>query len=93
MIIIRRSKINSLIKLRELKNLRQLHPEMNKSADWLLEHLGNLLSVRQDLIVNDYFTSEEYSNTNKYIELLTDENYEEISTLNFKIEEDLLNEL
>jgi hypothetical protein len=89
MIIIRRSKINSLMKLRELNNLRQLHPEMNKSADWLLEHAGNLLSVRQDLIVNDSFTEEEYSNTNRYIDLFTDENYEEISTLNFKIEEDL----
>ncbi len=77
------------MKLRELNNLRQLHPEMNKSADWLLEHAGNLLSVRQDLIVNDSFTEEEYSNTNRYIDLFTDENYEEISTLNFKIEEDL----
>ena len=46
MIIIRRSKINSLIKLRELKNLRQLHPEMNKSAGWLLEHSDNLINVR-----------------------------------------------
>ena len=89
MIIIRRSKINSLIKLRELKNLRQLHPEMNKSADWLLEHADNLINVRKELIVNDSFTSEEYFNTKRYIDLLTDENYEEISTLNFKIEEDL----
>jgi len=89
MIIIRRSKINSLMKLRELNNLRQLHPEMNKSADWLLEHAGNLLRVRQELIVNDSFTTEEYSDTNRYIDLLIDENYEEISTLNFKIEEDL----
>jgi hypothetical protein len=89
MIIIRRSKINSLMKLRELNNLRQLHPEMNKSADWLLEHVGNLLRVRKELIVNDSFTTEEYSDTNRYIDLLTDENYEEISTLNFKIEEDI----
>ena len=89
MIIIRRSKINSLIKLRELKNLRQLHPEMNKSAGWLLEHADNLINVRQELIVNESFTSEEYSNTNRYIELLTDENYEEITKLNFKIEESL----
>ena len=89
MIIIRRSKINSLMKLRELNNLRQLHPEMNKSADWLLEHTGNLLRVRQELIVNDSFTTEEYSDTNRYIDLLIDENYEEISTLNFKIEEGL----
>jgi hypothetical protein len=89
MIIIRRSKINSLIKLRELKNLRQLHPEMNKSAGWLLEHVDNLINVRQELIVNDYFTSEEYSNTNRYIDLLTDEKYEEITKLNFEIEEDL----
>ena len=89
MIIIRRSKINSLIKLRELKNLRQLHPEMNKSAGWLLEHADNLINVRQELIVNDTFTSEEYNNTLKYIDLLEDEKYEEISTLNFKIEEDL----
>jgi hypothetical protein len=89
MIIIRRSKINSLIKLRELKNLRQLHPEMNKSAGWLLEHVDNLINVRHELIVNDYFTSEEYSNTNRYIDLLTDENYEEITKLNFEIEEDL----
>ena len=36
--IIRRSKINSLIKLRELKNLRKLHPEMDKNAGWLLDH-------------------------------------------------------
>ncbi len=77
------------MKLRELNNLRQLHPEMNKSADWLLEHVGNLLSVRQDLIVNDSFTTEEYSDTNRYIDLIADENYEEISKLNFKIEEDL----
>jgi hypothetical protein len=77
------------MKLRELNNLRQLHPEMNKSADWLLEHTGNLLRVRQELIVNDSFTTEEYSDTNRYIDLLIDENYEEISTLNFKIEEDL----
>jgi hypothetical protein len=62
---------------------------MNKSADWLLEHAGNLLRVRQELIVNDSFTTEEYSDTNRYIDLLIDENYEEISTLNFKIEEDL----
>ena len=89
MIIIRRSKINSLIKLRELKNLRQLHPEMNKSAGWLLEHSDNLINVRKELIVNDYFTSEEYHNTNRYIKLLTDENYEEITKLNFKIEESL----
>jgi len=89
MIIIRRSKINSLMKLRELNNLRQLHPEMNKSADWLLEHVGNLLRVRKELIVNDSFTTEEYSDTNRYIDLLIDENYEEISTLNFKIEEGL----
>ena len=89
MIIIRRSKINSLIKLRELKNLRRLHPEMNKSAGWLLEHADNLINVRQELIVNDTFTSEEYYNTLKYIDLLEDEKYEEISTLNFKIEEDL----
>ena len=89
MIIIRRSKINSLIKLRELKNLRQLHPEMNKSVGWLLEHADNLINVRQELIVNDTFTSEEYYNTLKYIDLLEDEKYEEISTLNFKIEEDL----
>ena len=89
MIIIRRSKINSLIKLRELKNLRQLHPEMNKSAGWLLEHADKLINVRQELIVNDTFTSEEYYNTLKYIDLLEDEKYEEISTLNFKIEEDL----
>jgi hypothetical protein len=89
MIIIRRSKINSLIKLRELKNLRQLHPEMNKSAGWLLEHADNLINVRHELIVNDYFTSEEYSNTNRYIDLLTDEKYEEITKLNFEIEEDL----
>ncbi len=89
MIIIRRSKINSLMKLRELNNLRKLHPEMNKSADWLLEHTGNLLRVRQELIINDSFTTEEYSDTNRYIDLLTDENYEEISTLNFKIEGDL----
>ena len=77
------------MKLRELNNLRQLHPEMNKSADWLLEHVGNLLRVRKELIVNDSFTTEEYSDTNRYIDLLTDENYEEISTLNFKIEEDI----
>ena len=89
MIIIRRSKINSLIKLRELKNLRRLHPEMNKSAGWLLEHADKLINVRQELIVNDTFTSEEYYNTLKYIDLLEDEKYEEISTLNFKIEEDL----
>ena len=89
MIIIRRSKINSLIKLRELKNLRQLHPEMNKSIGWLLEHADNLINVRQELIVNDFFTSEEYFNTKRYIDLLTDENYEEITKLNFKIEEDL----
>ena len=87
MILIRRSKINSLIKLRELKNLRQLHPEMNKSAGWLLEHSDNLINVRKELIVNDSFTSEEYHNTNRYIKLLTDENYEEITKLNFKIEE------
>jgi hypothetical protein len=60
---------------------------MNKSADWLLEHAGNLLRVRQELIVNDSFTTEEYSDTNRYIDLLIDENYEEISTLNFKIED------
>ncbi len=89
MIIIRRSKINSLIKLRELKNLGQLHPAMNRSAGWLLEHADNLINVRKELIVNDSFTSEEYSNTNRYIELLTDENYEEITKLNFEIEEDL----
>ena len=89
MIIIRRSKINSIIKLRELKNLRQLHPEMNKSAGWLLEHADNLINIRKELIVNYSFTSEEYFNTKRYIDLLTDENYEEISTLNFKIEEDL----
>ena len=89
MIIIRRSKINSLIKLRELKNLRQLHPEMNKSAGWLLEHSDNLINIRKELIVNDSFTSEEYHNTNRYIKLLTDENYEEITKLNFKIEESL----
>ena len=89
MIIIRRSKINSLIKLRELKNLRQLHSEMNKSAGWLLEHADNLINVRKELIVNDSFTSEEYHNTNRYIKLLTDENYEEITKLNFKIEESL----
>ena len=89
MILIRRSKINSLIKLRELKNLRRLHPEMNKSAGWLLEHADKLINVRQELIVNDTFTSEEYYNTLKYIDLLEDEKYEEISTLNFKIEEDL----
>lgn len=89
MIIIRRSKINSLIKLRELKNLRQLHPEMNKSAGWLLEHADNLINVRKELIVNDSFTSEEYFNTKRYIDLLTDENYEEITKLNFEIEEDL----
>ncbi len=77
------------MKLRELNNLRQLHPEMNKSADWLLEHVGNLLRVRKELIVNDSFTTEEYSDTNRYIDLLIDENYEEISTLNFKIEEGL----
>ena len=87
--IIIRSKINSLIKLRELKNLRRLHPEMNKSAGWLLEHADKLINVRQELIVNDTFTSEEYYNTLKYIDLLEDEKYEEISTLNFKIEEDL----
>jgi hypothetical protein len=62
---------------------------MNKSADWLLEHVGNLLRVRKELIVNDSFTTEEYSDTNRYIDLLIDENYEEISTLNFKIEESL----
>jgi hypothetical protein len=62
---------------------------MNKSADWLLEHVGNLLRVRKELIVNDSFTTEEYSDTNRYIDLLIDENYEEISTLNFKIEEGL----
>jgi hypothetical protein len=85
MILIRRSKINSLIKLRELKNLRQLHPEMNKSAGWLLEHADNLINVRQELIVNDTFTSEEYYNTLKYIDLLEDEKYEELSK--FKIQE------
>ena len=85
MIIIRRSKINSLIKLRELKNLRQLHPEMNKSAGWLLEHADKLINVRQELIVNDTFTSEEYYNTLKYIDLLEDEKYEELSK--FKIQE------
>jgi hypothetical protein len=85
MILIRRSKINSLIKLRELKNLRRLHPEMNKSAGWLLEHADNLINVRQELIVNDTFTSEEYYNTLKYIDLLEDEKYEELSK--FKIQE------
>jgi hypothetical protein len=85
MILIRRSKINSLIKLRELKNLRQLHPEMNKSAGWLLEHADNLINVRKELIVNDTFTSEEYHNTLKYINLLEDEKYEELSK--FKIQE------
>jgi hypothetical protein len=62
---------------------------MNKSAGWLLEHADNLINVRHELIVNDYFTSEEYSNTNRYIDLLTDEKYEEITKLNFEIEEDL----
>ncbi len=89
MITIRRSKINSLVKLRELNNLRKLHPEMNKSAAWLLDHASDLLNVRMNLIINDSFTSEEYSNTNRYIDMLTNENYEEISTLNFNIEEDL----
>lgn len=89
MITIRRSKINSLLKLRELNNLRKLHPEMNKSAGWLLDHASDILNVRMDLIINDSFTTEEYSDTNRYIDLLIDENYEEISTLNFKIEEDL----
>ena len=83
--IIIRSKINSLIKLRELKNLRRLHPEMNKSAGWLLEHADKLINVRQELIVNDTFTSEEYYNTLKYIDLLEDEKYEELSK--FKIQE------
>ena len=85
MILIRRSKINSLIKLRELKNLRRLHPEMNKSASWLLEHANNLINVRQELIINDTFTSEEYYNTLKYIDLLEDEKYEDLSE--FKIQE------
>ena len=62
---------------------------MNKSAGWLLEHSDNLINVRKELIVNDSFTSEEYHNTNRYIKLLTDENYEEITKLNFKIEESL----
>ena len=85
--IIRRSKINSLIKLRELNNLRRLHPEMNTSASWLLEHADNLINVRHELIVNDSFTPEEYSNTYRYVDLLIDENYEEITKLNFEIEE------
>lgn len=87
MIIIKRSKINSLIKLRELKNLKKLHPEMNTSAGWLLEHAANLMGVRQELIVDGDFTSEEYHNTNRYIKLPEAENYEEITKLNFKIQE------
>lgn len=44
-----------------------------------------LINVRQELIVNDTFTSEEYYNTLKYIDLLEDEKYEELSK--FKIQE------
>jgi hypothetical protein len=87
MILIRRSKINSLIKLRELKNLRRLHPEMNKSASWLLEHANNLINVRHELIINDTFTSEEYYNTLKYIDLLEDEKYEELSEFKIQVSE------
>lgn len=85
MILIRRSKINSMIKIRELANLRKMHPEMNESVGWLNEHLGDLIEFRKELIIDDDFTSEEYFNTLKYIDLLEDEKYEELSE--FKIQE------
>jgi hypothetical protein len=58
---------------------------IRRSAGWLLEHADKLINVRQELIVNDTFTSEEYYNTLKYIDLLEEEKYEELSK--FKIQE------
>ena len=74
-----------MIKIRELANLRKMHPEMNESVGWLNEHLGDLIEFRKELIIDDDFTSEEYFNTLKYIDLLEDEKYEELSE--FKIQE------
>lgn len=83
---VRRGKINSMIKLKELRNLRECHPEMNSSAGWLLEHADKLISVRSNLVTNDDFTSNEYHDTREYVEFMQSENYEKL--IDFKVIED-----
>lgn len=85
MIKIRRSKIDAFIKLKELKNLRNLHPEMRNSLGWSMEHLDKLLIVRGELATNKDFTLEEYYDTKRYVESFIDEKYEDL--VNFIIDE------
>jgi len=85
--IIRRSKINAILETIELKKVSDNHPEMKINLSWQMEHLKKLMDVRQKYLINDDYTSEDHANTSKYVELLTSENYEELSKLNFIIDE------
>ena len=86
MINIRRSKINSITELASLKNLRNLHPEMDKSLSWLMKHIDELIAVRKGILINEDFTSEEFKNTKNYVHALLSERYEDL--VDYIIDED-----
>jgi len=79
---IRRSKIDSFIKFKELGNMRKdilnIHPEMKYDIDWSMDYLEKLLPVRLSISINSDYTSEEFDNTKNYVNSLLSEKYEDL---------------
>ena len=84
MITVRRSKV-------ELMQAFQAHmlnrpPRDSKDLELLMRYLNESLELRKDLIVNENFTEEEYTNTLNAAKFLDNEEYEKL--IGYKIIED-----
>lgn len=81
--IIRRSKIDSILKLMEAKKDK---PDMSSDLDAFMDYIVKLMKIRKNLLIDEDFTGDEYRNTMEYIFLLNNEEYEKMH--NFQITED-----
>ena len=81
--VIRRSKIDSILKLMEAKKDK---PDVNSDLDTFMEFIVKLMKIRKNLLIDEYFTEEEYKNTMEYVFLLNREEYEKMHV--FSITED-----
>lgn len=88
MIKLRRSKVEKVSMLLELNQKRnQILKKGNSDFKTQSLFLIELLDLKHSLKFTDDFTREEFENTEQFIRLLEDENYEELARLQYKIDE------
>lgn len=73
--IIRRSKIDSILKLMEAKKDK---PDMSSDLDDFMDYIVILMKIRKNILIDEDFTGDEYKNTMEYIFLLNNEEYEKM---------------